>query len=72
MKRYSEKQIAAAAIRLREMLPMELGTEMGICIECGAETSPVEPDAEEYLCESCGKHAVFGAEELAMSAGIWE
>ena len=37
---------------------------IGFCIACGAEASPVEPDAREYVCESCGKPRVFGAEEL--------
>lgn len=36
----------------------------GFCIECGAENEGVEPDAENYECESCGEHQVFGADEL--------
>ncbi len=38
----------------------------GFCIVCGAEAEGVEPDAREYECESCGEHAVYGAEELSM------
>lgn len=37
------------------------------CIRCGAEqTSPIEPDAIGVKCESCGKKAVYGAEELLL------
>jgi predicted RNA-binding Zn-ribbon protein involved in translation (DUF1610 family) len=36
----------------------------GFCIACGAEVDGVEPDACQYECEACGKHAVYGAEEL--------
>ena len=40
---------------------------VGFCILCGAEHSCVEPDAENYKCESCGAEQVFGAEELLMA-----
>jgi len=36
----------------------------GFCTDCGAEADGVEPDAEGYECESCGAHAVCGAEDL--------
>lgn len=39
----------------------------GFCIACGRKAKqPCEPDAREYLCQfkSCGKNAVYGAEEL--------
>ncbi len=36
----------------------------GFCIACGAEAHDVEPDARQYLCESCGLMQVYGAEEL--------
>lgn len=36
----------------------------GICLACGEETMGVEPDARNYRCESCGKKAVYGAEEI--------
>jgi hypothetical protein len=36
----------------------------GFCIACGADADGVEPDAQRYECESCGRHAVYGAEEL--------
>ncbi len=36
----------------------------GFCIVCGHEAEGVEPDAENYGCESCGADQVFGAEGL--------
>lgn len=38
----------------------------GFCIECGQDAEGCEPDAERYPCESCGKRAVYGAEELLL------
>lgn len=38
----------------------------GFCIACGAEALGVEPDARKHRCESCGEHAVYGAEELLL------
>jgi len=38
----------------------------GFCIACGVDADGVEPDAEEYECESCGAMAVFGAEEIVL------
>lgn len=43
----------------------------GWCIECGEEAYGVEPDARGYECEACGKHAVYGAEELLV-CGYYE
>ena len=39
----------------------------GICCECGAEHSQVEPDAQGYTCESCGAEAVCGVEHIFIS-----
>lgn len=36
----------------------------GFCLMCGNEASGVEPDAENYKCESCGAEQVFGADQL--------
>jgi hypothetical protein len=36
----------------------------GFCIECGGEQDGCEPDARKYVCEACGKRAVYGAEEI--------
>jgi len=38
--------------------------QTGICVLCGAESSPWEPDARACHCESCGCNGVYGAEEL--------
>ena len=38
----------------------------GICIECGAYESPVEPDAENYPCPECGENKVYGLEQAAL------
>jgi hypothetical protein len=48
------------------MAAVERDDCIGFCLECGAEASPVEPDARRYTCESCGKPRVYGAEELLM------
>jgi predicted RNA-binding Zn-ribbon protein involved in translation (DUF1610 family) len=46
---------------------MELDTNgEGWCIACGASGQAAEPDAEEYECDECGKHAVYGAAQLAL------
>ncbi|MGH7103046.1 MAG: hypothetical protein ACREFJ_11685 [Acetobacteraceae bacterium] len=34
----------------------------GFCLACG-----VEPDAEQYACESCGEAAVYGASEILIA-----
>lgn len=49
---------------------VESGDYMGICIACGYEQEGVEPDARQYECEDCGKHKVYGAEELLLMTGI--
>lgn len=38
----------------------------GFCTACGTEHSGIEPDAEDYECESCGQHRVCGAEQLLL------
>ncbi len=38
----------------------------GICVACGEDATGVEPDAEQYRCESCGKRAVYGCEQLLL------
>ena len=39
---------------------------IGFCLACGDEASGVEPDAEGYECESCGKPKVYGAEQILL------
>lgn len=36
----------------------------GLCVNCGAETGGVEPDARAYKCTVCDYFGVYGAEEL--------
>ena len=45
------------------------GSNEVICMNCGEEHFEVEPDARKYLCESCGKKAVYGAEEALLMFG---
>lgn len=40
---------------------------LGFCLACGEEAYGVEPDARRYVCESCDKHQVYGAEELLIA-----
>jgi hypothetical protein len=42
----------------------------GYCTHCGDEASGVEPDARQYVCESCGERTVYGIEELLISGLI--
>ena len=44
----------------------------GFCVECGAEHDGIEPDAEDYVCESCGSPAVWGAEQLLFMCAVIE
>lgn len=39
---------------------------VGICLQCGEEQEGCKPDARAYECEYCGKHKVYGLEELLM------
>lgn len=43
----------------------------GLCVVCGADADGVEPDARRYKCEACGRHGVYGAEELLMTTVWW-
>ena len=42
----------------------------GICRNCGEHHDRVEPDAQRYGCECCGKKLVFGAEEFVLMGWI--
>ena len=48
----------------RIIAAVEANDCLGFCIACGDEAFSVEPDAENYECESCGECQVFGAEQL--------
>jgi hypothetical protein len=50
----------------RVLAAVEQDDNLGFCKACGAEAYGVEPDARNYICESCGLPEVFGAEELLM------
>lgn len=54
----------------RIMEACEQDDNLGFCIACGEEAYGVEPDARKYECESCGEHAVYGAEELLLMTAI--
>ena len=42
----------------------------GFCITCGETASGIEPDAHEYICESCGQPGVYGYEELMLMGEV--
>lgn len=42
----------------------------GICLECEELQDGVEPDAENYECESCGAFEVMGIEEALLMGEI--
>ena len=46
---------------------IEADDNLGLCLACGDEAYGVEPDARRYKCESCGKYAVWGCEEILIS-----
>jgi hypothetical protein len=49
----------------------ELNEEYGgFCLACGEQAYGVEPDAENYSCESCGEDQVFGVEQLLVLGKI--
>jgi hypothetical protein len=67
---WSTSRIAARKILNKRVLSHSLGDRSleGFCLACGAEASDgCEPDAEQYECESCGEHAVYGAEEILIA-----
>ena len=43
----------------------------GLCLACGEiNHGGCEPDAEEYLCESCGEDKVMGFEQALVCGHI--
>jgi len=50
----------------RVMKAVEADTDLGFCLACGAEQDGCEPDAREYVCDTCGQPRVYGAEEVLM------
>jgi len=55
-------------IKITEDMYINLREEYsGICLSCLSVTfDGVEPDACNYECFSCGKHQVYGIEELLL------
>ena len=41
---------------------------LGLCVACGADAEDVEPDAAKYICDCCGRPAVYGVELIAIMA----
>ena len=60
-KRITLRRITAAVERAQRSTD-----NPGFCTACGIEVEGVEPDAEEYECESCGERKVYGAEQLLL------
>lgn len=46
------------------MEAIESDSSQGFCLSCGNRQSGCEPDARNYICESCEEPRVFGAEEI--------
>lgn len=42
----------------------------GICVHCEEPVFSVEPDAEKYRCEFCGKRGVYGYEQALIMGFI--
>lgn len=57
-----------------ERILVALGTNkyLGFCVKCGATNDCVKPVAREYVCDSCGGYAVYGAQELLLSGLYYE
>jgi len=43
---------------------------VGFCLACGERADGCEPDASNYRCEYCGKHEVYGFEELLVMGKV--
>lgn len=46
------------------------GENVGVCLACGEETDGVEPDADNYQCDTCRRYEVVGAEQLLLRAAL--
>jgi hypothetical protein len=59
---------SVTAERVMELCERRLNSldNPGICFACGEEADGVEPDAREYVCESCEQPRVYGCEEALL------
>lgn len=65
MAKIHESVTLSRALRLAEESAFGMANP-GLCLSCGEDADGCEPDARQYICESCGEPRVFGAEELVM------
>ena len=61
------ERVAGAVERELVTLDNPSRRKPGSCLACGAEAEGVEPDAEQYECESRGEAAVYGAAEILIA-----
>ena len=50
---------------------VERDDNLGLCVNCGDETSGIEPDARRYKCDACGEFTLYGAEEVLLMIGCF-
>lgn len=60
------RSVTAARVSRAVERGMRSLDDPGFCLACGKSAHGVEPDAQRYRCESCGRPAVYGAEEVLM------
>jgi len=66
------KEIELIRFTMSETEFRDLSNEYsGLCLFCGETTEcGVEPDAERYECEGCGRDGVFGVEQCLIMGRI--
>ena len=64
------KSVTPERVERAVMRAMRSLDNPGFCIACGKSADGVEPDARKYVCESCEKSAVYGAEELLIMIAV--
>ena len=62
------KAVRAPAFRSFTLAQIEEASadQNGLCLACGASQEACEPDARKHLCDNCGQHQVYGAEEIVL------
>ena len=62
------KAVRAPPLRTFTLAQVEEASadQNGLCLACGASQEACEPDARKYLCDNCGQHQVYGAEEIVL------